>query len=104
MSSHLYEGIPIKEVDFEKEFDKELEELTNRLNMSKIDKQKKPKEIRMSKLVIYQYDGFTNCGISYRKFSNEKLAEIHATRDTKEGHHDVMSNNAYKQHIQEEGT
>lgn len=40
MSSHLYRGIPIEEVDFEKEFDKELEELTNRLNMSKIDKQK----------------------------------------------------------------
>ena len=40
MSSHLYEDIPIKKVDFEKEFDKELEELTNRLNMSKIDKQK----------------------------------------------------------------
>ena len=58
----------------------------------------------MSKLVICQYGEFTNCGISYRKFSNEKLAEIHATRNTKEGHHDVMSNNAYKTHIQEEGT
>lgn len=32
MSSHLYGGVPIEEVDFEKEFDKELEELTNRLN------------------------------------------------------------------------
>ena len=30
MSGHLYGGIPIEEV--EKEFDKELEELTNRLN------------------------------------------------------------------------
>lgn len=58
----------------------------------------------MSKLVIVQPGGFTNCGISYKKFSNEELAEIHATHSTKEGHHDVMSNNAYKPHIQEEDT
>ena len=38
------------------------------------------------------------------KIYDEELAEIHATRDTKEGHHDVMSNNAYKRHIQEEDT
>ena len=32
MSGHLYGGTPIENVDFEKEFDKELEELTNRIN------------------------------------------------------------------------
>lgn len=29
---HLYGGIPIEKVDFEKEFDKELEELTNQIS------------------------------------------------------------------------
>ena len=30
--SHLYGGVPIEQVDFEKEFDKELEILTNHIN------------------------------------------------------------------------
>ena len=34
----------------------------------------KPKGVMsMSKYVIYQSGGFTNCGIGYRKFSLEKL-------------------------------
>ena len=32
MSGHLYGGIPVENVDFEKEFDKELDELTNKIN------------------------------------------------------------------------
>ena len=32
MSGVFYNGILIEKVDFEKEFDKELEELTNRIN------------------------------------------------------------------------
>ena len=38
MSGHLYGGTPIESVDFEKEFDKELEELTNRINELKARK------------------------------------------------------------------
>lgn len=38
MSGHLYGGIPIENVDFEIEFDKELEELTNKINELKARK------------------------------------------------------------------
>ena len=38
MSGVFYNGIPIEKVDFEKEFDKELEELTNRINELKARK------------------------------------------------------------------
>ena len=30
----------------------------------------------MSKFVVYQSGGFTNCGIGYRKFSLEELEEM----------------------------
>lgn len=38
MSGYLYGGVPIEEVDFEKEFDKELKELTNRIAELKLRK------------------------------------------------------------------
>lgn len=38
MSGHLYGGVPIEQVDFEKEFDKELETLTNHINKLKARK------------------------------------------------------------------
>lgn len=38
MSGHLYGGMPIEQVDFEKEFDKELETLTNHINELKTRK------------------------------------------------------------------
>lgn len=38
MSSHFYGGVPIEQVDFEKEFDKELEQLTNHINELKTRK------------------------------------------------------------------
>lgn len=38
MSGILYGGTPIEQVDFEKEFDKELEILTNRINELKVRK------------------------------------------------------------------
>ena len=38
MSGVFYNGIPIEKVDFEKEFDKELEELANRINELKARK------------------------------------------------------------------
>ena len=38
MSGILYGGTPIEQVDFEKEFDKELETLTNRINELKVRK------------------------------------------------------------------
>lgn len=47
------------------------------------------------------YNNFHN---SRTDENSEKLAEIHAICSAKEGHHDVMSNNAYKPHIQEEDT
>lgn len=38
MSGHLYGGVPIEQVDFEKEFEKELEILTNHINLLKTRK------------------------------------------------------------------
>lgn len=38
MSGIFYGGTPIEQVDFEKEFDKELEILTNRINELKVRK------------------------------------------------------------------
>lgn len=38
MSGHLYGGVPIEQVDFETEFDKELETLTNHINELKTRK------------------------------------------------------------------
>ena len=38
MSGHLYGGVPIEQVDFEKEFDKELETITNHINELKARK------------------------------------------------------------------
>ena len=38
MSCNLYGGVPIEQVDFEKEFDKELEILTNHINELKTRK------------------------------------------------------------------
>lgn len=38
MSGIFYDGTPIEQVDFEKEFDKELEILTNRINELKVRK------------------------------------------------------------------
>lgn len=38
MSSHFYGGVPIEQVDFEKEFNKELEQLTDTINELKARK------------------------------------------------------------------
>ena len=38
MSSHFYDGVPIEQVDFEKEFEKELERLTDSINKLKARK------------------------------------------------------------------
>lgn len=38
MSNHFYGGVPIERVDFEKEFNKELEILTNNINELKARK------------------------------------------------------------------
>ena len=38
MGSIFYGGIPIEQVDFEKEFDKELQQLTDNINQLKVRK------------------------------------------------------------------
>lgn len=41
MSGHLYGGVPIEQVDFEAEFDKEIEILTEHINKLKARKRMK---------------------------------------------------------------
>ena len=48
MGGTFYGGVPIEQVDFEAEFDKEIEELTNRINELKARK-------RMSDIKNYQF-------------------------------------------------
>ncbi len=38
--------------------------------------------ILMSKVVVYQSGGFTNCGIGYRKFSQDELEEREKGNDS----------------------
>ena len=38
MSNFFYGGVPVEQVDFEKEFDKELEQLTDNINQLKARK------------------------------------------------------------------
>lgn len=48
MSCHLYGGVPIEQVDFEAEFDKEIEILTGHINKLKAIK-------RMKRIKNFQY-------------------------------------------------